>query len=743
MVLAPRPVRALLPALYVLAAASATSNIPHNEDQKRVDAKNGTESALGLSMDVPKVETWDVQVDGSVSSTEQQFWRPLTANEESVSSGQGSQWETATGDDEEVVETERVPSLVVVKASEAFVALENRIVAEGFTDELVDKLDKVVDNRSDNEDPETANDWAFAVTTLSFKQLFEPDAASTNEQAFIDAVNNLHVAADAGVQSALSVRAMMDLIGVPDPEEMEDLTIVRLSRQEKQARGDEMLSKLLAINDFTATLAVAYGTQSGRISVPRKTDGKDASADAGSVCEAALPLYRACAERNVHIIAGKDSEQTVGVPRLSDELLYPSESSFIDDYEIGRLHSLSNENAAAQEIERYHDIANNPMDEQYPQAMLRLADAYYFGNPAAHVAANQELGIQYFRLAADAGNPVAQANYGILLARGIGVDQDVQEAIVYLDRAARQKQAFALHELGVIYFDGDGVPQNVTRALGLFEKAIALGHVESHLFLGSAYMHGDGGVAVDDEMAFSHVEAAVHDADGQSSQALFELGVMHFRGIGTPRSCHTAMPVFRSVALHPHVLSGLPFSLVKAYECYTKGDYLRAYLHYRLVAELGDEDGQCNAAFLLEHYGDHILKWQWLGLAKPNEVSGNPLLREVLVLYSQASALNDSEAIRKTGVCFHESWTGVCSRNHTRALERYKLAAELGNAQAGYDCGSMLVAGDGVPRDLAAARSYYKTCSEATFPANVPCVLALVGLDILPIIEVIVQKIWA
>ncbi|CAI5720748.1 unnamed protein product [Hyaloperonospora brassicae] len=757
MIVGLRLVRALLPALYVLATASAASGPRAAELQDAHEATDATEPALASSTDAVEVETWEVQVDGSVFSNEQQqeelqFGRPLDRKKESVLIDEVGHWEPAVGGDEdddegeeeeeEAVATEQTASLVLLKASEAFVALINRMEVEGFTAEIVEELEKVVDDRLTNKDPERADDWAFAVTTLSLQQLFEPDAASSNEQTFIDAVNNLYVAADAGVQSALSVRAMLDLIGIPDPGEMEDSTIVRLSRQQKQIRGDRMLSKLLAVHDFTATLAVAYGTLSGRISAPRKSSATDASTDADSVCEAAVPLYHTCAEQNVHIIDSEGGEQIVGVARLSDELLYPPGGSFIDDYDIERLNPLHDENAAVHELELYHDIANNPMDERYPQAMLHLADTYFFGNMAAHVAADRELGARYFRLAADAGNPVAQGNYGMLLARGVGVDRDVQQAIVYFDRAARQKEAFALHGLGVIYFTGDGIPQNVTRALELFEEAIALGYIESHLFLGSAYLQGDGDLPVDEKMAFSHVEAAVDDTDGQSSRALFELGVMHFRGIGTPRSCRTALSLFRPVALHPNVLSALPFSLTKAYECYTRGDYLRAYLHYRLVAELGDEDGQCNAAFLLEHYGDRILKWQWLGLAKSTEDSSSPLLREVLTLYSQASALNDSEAIRKTGVCFHEPWAGVCSSNHTRALERYRFAAELGNVQAGYDCGSMLATGDGVPRDLAAARSCYIKCSEASFPANVPCVLALAGLNILLFIEGIVQKIW-
>eukprot|EP00644_Phytophthora_capsici_P008540 jgi/Phyca11/111667/e_gw1.20.254.1 len=564
-------------------------------------------------------------------------------------------------------------------------------------------------------------------------QLFEPNTESSDEQAFIDAIHNLNVAAEAGVQSALGVLAMLDLVGVPDPEKFETPNIQPLSRRERIARADKALSGLSAAQDFMATLAVAYGTLSGRI-----LTATEASTDPEAACEAALPLYHHCAEENVHIIVDEGGERPVEIVRLSDELLDPYGGGFFDEYGFGGPDPQHDENEALHELEYYRGIANNPMDEQYPQAMQRLGEIYFFGNPAAHVAADHGLAAQYFREAADAGDALAQANYGMLLANGMGVDQDVPQALVYFNRAARQNQAFAFHGLGVLYFTGNGVAQNVTRALGYFENAIELGYAESHSFLGSAYLHGDGGVPIDYKEAFFHFQAAVDGTNGQSSQALFNLGVMHFQGIGTSRSCLTAQPLFRAVALHPDLISGLPFSLIKAYECYKKGDYLRAYLHYRLVAELGDEDGQCNAAFLLEHHGESIMKWEWLGLAKVAQGSNNPPLQEAFSLYSQAAALNDSEAVRKTGVCFHEPWVGVCPSNHTRALERYQLAAELGDAQAGYNCGLMLLTGDGVPQDLAAARDYYAICSEAVFPTNVPCALALVGLDVLQVL----QRMW-
>ncbi|KAK1929476.1 Protein sel-1 1 [Phytophthora citrophthora] len=768
-----RILRYSIAVLSVLAIATSSASRDVQKDKKQhehvlaqANDKNPSTIASTGRVNAQQVASWEVKPDGSVSSKNQASI-PSTESRAKVERDENGRWRvirydvakepeiiasvpSSQGDiqdkpfdsqdlqDSIQVEEDAAyedwetdsSSQLFLEASEAFVTLEDRITEEGHTPELVEELVRIASTRERSTELETADDWAFAVTKLSFMQLFEPNTESSDEQPFIDAIHNLNVAADAGVQSALGVLAMLDLVGVPDPEELENPNISPLSRQERIARADKALSGLSAQQDFMASLAVAYGTLSGRISTATKV-----STDMEASCEAALPLFHQCAEENVHIIVDEGGERPVEVVRLSDELLDPYGGGFFDEYGFGGPDPQHDENEALHELEYYRGIANNPMDEQYPQAMQRLGEIYFFGNPAAHVAADHGLAAQYFRQAADAGDALAQANYGMLLANGMGVDQDVPQALVYFNRAARQNQAFAFHGLGVLYFTGNGVSQNVTRALEYFEEAIELGYAESHSFLGSAYLHGNGGVPIDYKEAFSHFQAAVDGTSGQSSQALFNLGVMHFQGIGTSRSCLTALPLFRAVALHPDLISGLPFSLIKAYECYKKGDYLRAYLHYRLVAELGDEDGQCNAAFLLEHHSESIIKWEWLGLAKVVEGSKNPSLQEAFALYSKAAALNDSEAVRKTGVCFHEPWVGVCPSNHARALERYQLAAELGDVQAGYNCGLMLLTGDGVPQDLVAARDYYVDCSEAGFPGNVPCALALIGLDMLQVLQ--------
>ncbi|KAG7400615.1 Protein sel-1 3 [Phytophthora boehmeriae] len=686
---------------------------------------DGAEQDQNIQNEPRRVTVNDIKLSGAIQESKE---APLLTQDFAMKQEEYDQQQ------EEGQRQKKTIPLLLVDPSETFLELEDRITDEGYTPKLVEQLREIAGDRHVAGAQETAHDWAFALTKLAFMQLFEPNSTSSpqDEEAFANALRDLRLAADCGVQSAVGVLTMLTLVDIPIPQAM-GMSTRSMSPLEKQTRADQVLVGLAGANDFMATLAVGYGLLSGRLPVPSQTPGDGTDA----VCDAALPLFHTCAEQNVRVIVDEGAEHPVEVARLSDELLGPTSGGFLNGYGFGGADPLRNENEALHELEYYRTVANNPMDEQYPEAMQRLGEIYFFGNPAAHVAPDHALAAQYFRQAADAGDPLAQANYAMLLANGMGVEQDVPQALVYFNQGARQNEAFAFHGLGVLYFAGTGVPQNVTLALEFFEKAIARGYAESHSFLGSAYLHGNGGIPIDYDLAFMHFQAAVDGTGGQSSQALFNLGVMHFKGIGTAPSCATALPLFRSVALHPDLLSSLPFSLIKGYECFQKGDFLRAYLHYRLVAELGDEDAQCNAAFLLEHHGENILEWRWLGLAETPERPKNPHLREAFALYSHAAALNDSEAVRKIGTCFHEPWVGVCQANHTRALERYKLAAELGDTQAGYNCGLMLLTGDGVQQDLVAARNYYTRCSESVFPSNVPCTVVLFGLDIIQLLRTV------
>ena len=63
--------------------------------------------------------------------------------------------------------------------------------------------------------------------------------------------------------------------------------------------------------------------------------------------------------------------------------------------------------------------------------------------------------VELFEDAAKSGHPMSQYVLGIMHVRGIGVEQNGQEAVKWLDKAATENNlAIAHYALGVVYRDG-------------------------------------------------------------------------------------------------------------------------------------------------------------------------------------------------------------------------------------------------------------------------------------------------
>lgn len=632
---------------------------------------NDNPSAQLLDIDANLVETLEQLIQDAVpSSSELHMLESLSDDLPQLAEQILDELEAdhlATEDDNVAPEAATTPEL-----TEEFLDLEKRIDREGFTDELVSQLQALATDQND----------MYAKETLAYMELFEPHAASSSSSAaignFTHAFADLRSAADAGVMAAMNTLAMLNLVDFGVPRD------AFVTTPERHGAAEALLVKLAASGDVASSLAIGYRYLSGTMLSP---------AIGLRSCDTAVKHYHSCAESNIHTLTDQGGEKPHQiVERLSEEWLHSS--SLVSEDQLAD---------PTQRLEYYRTIAADPADPQWAEATEQIGHAYFYGDEAAGVEQDQQLAAQYFERAADAGDVHAQANYGLMLANGAGVPQNNASAFSYLRAAAKQGNAFAHYGLGAMYLVGSTpVEKNESLAVLYFEKAAELGYNEAHTYLGSAYMHGRG-VVQNGSKAFEHFSLA---AETKSSQALFNLGVVQFRGVGTPKSCEQAVHNFRMVALHPDVLSQLPFSLAKGYECYQKRDYLRAFLHYRLVAELGDQDAQINAAYLLENFGDAIFpQQQQAGDSMiPRMGTTKTPLAEAYGLYTQAANLNDTEGIRKTALCFYDEWGGVCERNHSIALERYSLAAQLGDSEAAFNCGLMYAMGDGSSRNLETAK---------------------------------------
>jgi hypothetical protein len=152
----------------------------------------------------------------------------------------------------------------------------------------------------------------------------------------------------------------------------------------------------------------------------------------------------------------------------------------------------------------------------WPDIEFELGYAYesghFHGMPG--FAKDPQQAVLWLERAARAGHPRAQYRLGILLAHGWGAPRRSDLANAWLNASARNGYAPASYHLGWMYHKGDGVPRDEVRAVRLLEQAASQGMVAAHLALGGFYARGEG-VEADLIQACKWYVVAVHFAQTQ------------------------------------------------------------------------------------------------------------------------------------------------------------------------------------------------------------------------------------
>jgi hypothetical protein len=119
--------------------------------------------------------------------------------------------------------------------------------------------------------------------------------------------------------------------------------------------------------------------------------------------------------------------------------------------------------------------------------------------------------LRKWRPLAEAGDPAAQTNVGLIYYEGKGVPQNYEEAIKWYTVAASMGYPDACFNLAVAYSDGKGVERDFTKALKWYQVAADAGYAPAQLMLGNIYFRGVD-VAVDQEAGFKwYLKAAEQD----------------------------------------------------------------------------------------------------------------------------------------------------------------------------------------------------------------------------------------
>jgi hypothetical protein len=158
--------------------------------------------------------------------------------------------------------------------------------------------------------------------------------------------------------------------------------------------------------------------------------------------------------------------------------------------------------------------------------------------------------VSWFRTKAEAGDHVAEFNYAVCLAKGLGVPRNDETAAGYLLRAAPHL-ASARYWYGMLTAEGRGVETNLAEARRHFGLAFVAGHTEAASALGEMLINGRGGPQ-DPALAVSLFK---HAAARKHSGAMFALGVIHTGGNGIAVDLAAARGWFLAAAQIGHAQS--------------------------------------------------------------------------------------------------------------------------------------------------------------------------------------------
>lgn len=171
-------------------------------------------------------------------------------------------------------------------------------------------------------------------------------------------------------------------------------------------------------------------------------------------------------------------------------------------------------------------------EKHYAPAMNNLAHIYY--NIKGFEDDNRAF--FWYQKGAVAGHYNAMNGLGMCYKHGIGTPVDLDNAILWLSKAAEAQSALANNNLGDIYSDEELFLFNPEKALGYYHAAADLGDPKYN-WLG--YLHDLKG---DYENALKYYQLG---ADNGSDISTYNLGILYLNGLGTEKNVEFALACFK------------------------------------------------------------------------------------------------------------------------------------------------------------------------------------------------------
>jgi len=314
----------------------------------------------------------------------------------------------------------------------------------------------------------------------------------------------------------------------------------------------------------------------------------------------------------------------------------------------------------------------------YSKGENRLGDIY-------RDAGDYPAALHWLKLAAQQGDPDAEADYGWMFVAGVGVKENYSQSSHWFKLSAAQGNLNGEYDLGNAYQYGYGVKQDYGQAMRLDLLAAAQGETTSMCEIGQMYEAGLG-VTRDYGLAMQWYRRSANGGDDCGYDAV---GFLYDQGLGVPVDEVRALQWWIVPARHGddtaennigamyhRGVGGLPL------------DYTKAAYWFKLAAAKGDATAEANLA---------VLTTDGLGVRQSDAAAFK--LDRLAAKQDEPHAEEHLGSIYRLGRA-----TPV---DYTTSAKYYAQAAEHGLSQSQAALSYLLENGLGVKRDRVAAYKWY------------------------------------
>lgn len=354
--------------------------------------------------------------------------------------------------------------------------------------------------------------------------------------------------------------------------------------------------------------------------------------------------------------------------------------------------------------------------QKYPDACINLGALYSQGGHG--IPKNPKEGFRLFKIAAEQKDFHGEYNLGVCYEEGIGVDKNIDQALICFRQAAEQGYASAQYEMGKHLETGTRTQELPKRSFGRYrsgeQTVLALPEkkeenatpqsAEDLYKLAQRCQTGSDGEIKDPvkAVALYRVLAAYNYAP-----ALCEMGFYHGKGTGgVKKDDLLAFHYYQRAAEqdHPGGQTSLGF-------CYQTGmgvekrDEEKAVKLYSLAAEKGYPEAQTSLAYCLLN-----------GIGAEAKKDKKEAKKKAIKLYKLAVDQYHPDAIVSLGDCYQRG--NAVDKNPKEAFKLYELAAKANFPTAYVRMGLCYQNGLGVDQDVQKAVYYYRLAADANSAAG-------------------------